>query len=206
MKPRLQILSVAGMIALAGCPGLTDAGLTDDDAKQRALQAEETHLESQLRNASCLGDWGTNPTVTGEEATVVNNTGSEAYVRVVHPYWTSRPAVETDGATESIYRVTQNTTERIDGDRLSPCPPGHGTYRRPIEIPCYVSVHEAVTPEHHLGPAERDADAEPSVVTSPTPPAAGSPPPNDSTGIERRIQVESPTDPPVFRAGHLGRP
>jgi hypothetical protein len=109
---------------------VASASVPDGPAKQFALDAEEAYLESVLSNASCLDSWGTSPTVTTEEATVVERSAAGVRVEVRHPlsYSIERTnedgtmeRVHADGASEATYLITENGTERLTGDTPSPC-------------------------------------------------------------------------------------
>ena len=119
---------------LTGC--LTDSpsnrtSLSDAEAKEQALQAEEAYLERQLSSASCLDDWGTTSTTVRKSATVTDQPAEGVRVKVVHPYWFTKTRTEAgsnksikthaDGGSRAQYLVTPETIERLSGDSLSPC-------------------------------------------------------------------------------------
>jgi hypothetical protein len=127
---------VALLIILTGCAAPLGGAPTvsETDAKERALQAEESYLRAHLSNASCLENWGTSPTVTNEEATVVNRTQDGVLVAVKHPfsYTTMSTSVDdsdstltarsyADGASRARYLVTEEVVRRISGDEIQPC-------------------------------------------------------------------------------------
>lgn len=95
--------------------------VSDEDAKDRALRAEEHYLSTRLRNATCLKDWGTTPSTTQEEATVLNRTSDGVIVEVTHPYWYTTGSTHADGGSHARYRVTPGETERLDGTEIDPC-------------------------------------------------------------------------------------
>lgn len=95
--------------------------LSSENATARALAAEESYLTDRLRNASCLSDWGTEPTVVNSEATVVNRTADGVTVDVTHPYWYSTAADEVDASSNARYVVGPERTDRISGDVVAPC-------------------------------------------------------------------------------------
>jgi len=89
---------------------------------------------ARLSNANCLETWETNPTVTNENATVVNRTQDGVIVRVEHPYsYTEVPANTddtdqnvtvssyADGASRARYLVRRNDIRRVSGDVIRPC-------------------------------------------------------------------------------------
>jgi hypothetical protein len=131
----LGLVVVALLTVLAGCAAPLGGGPTvsETDAKERALQAEESYLTARLSNASCLENWGTSPTVTNEEATVVNRTQDGVLVAVKHPF--SYTTVSTtddpdstltarsyaDGASRARYLVTEEDARRVSGDEIRPC-------------------------------------------------------------------------------------
>jgi hypothetical protein len=95
--------------------------VSDTDAKERALAAEEAYLTEQLRSASCLSNWGTYPTTASKRATVADRTADGVRVEVVHPYSYSTDRSEADGASRAVYVVTADDAERVSGDTVSPC-------------------------------------------------------------------------------------
>jgi len=130
------LVLVALLTVLAGCAAPFGGAppVSDTDAKERALQAEESYLTAHLSNASCLENWGTSPTVTNEEATVVNRTQDGVLVAVKHPFsYTEVPASAddpdstltvqsyADGASRARYLVMENSVRRVSGDEIQPC-------------------------------------------------------------------------------------
>lgn len=109
-------LILALLIALAGCAGFGSTGpaITDEEAKERALSAEEARVTQALENASYVtsSSVGTyaEPTVT-----VVNRTRSGVNVRVTMPYsYEYRCEGSSGGAvdgleTNVVYHVTDST-------------------------------------------------------------------------------------------------
>ena len=97
------------------------SALSDSDAGELALQAEEVYLSMHLRNASCLETWGTYPTTSSEVATVVNRSAERIIVTVQHPYSYSTDNTEADSSSTARYRVTENGTTRLSGDEIAPC-------------------------------------------------------------------------------------
>lgn len=97
------------------------AVVSDADAKERALAAEEAYLTERLRSASCLSNWGTYPTTASKRATVADRTADGVRVEVVHPYSYSTDRTEADGASRAVYAVTADDAERVSGDAVSPC-------------------------------------------------------------------------------------
>jgi len=112
------------LVAFAGCTGIGIIGpdVTDEDAKERALTAEEQYITEQLENASCVNSWSLNSYVGLEEqATVTNQTDKGVHVAVKHPYTYGTEKDEADGGTEAHYLVTPDQVDRINGTKLSPC-------------------------------------------------------------------------------------
>lgn len=99
----------------------TPSGLTPYTAKERAIDTEESYLSVQLRNASCLKDWGTAPTTQRKKATIVNRTEASVVVSVTHPYWYTTGSRNADGISKAKYLVTLNDTKRISGTDIQPC-------------------------------------------------------------------------------------
>ncbi|NHN47997.1 hypothetical protein G9464_10355 [Halostella sp. JP-L12] len=105
--------------------------VSDEEAKERALTAEEEYLTEQFQNASCLSNWGTSPTTVGEQATITERSADGVYVEVVHPFSYSaeqteaegdpRVREEADGGSNALYLVTADSIERVRGDNIAPC-------------------------------------------------------------------------------------
>lgn|GEM_PF-2157761 len=95
--------------------------LSGSDAKQRALDAEETHLSAGFENAPCVESWGTSSPVVEAESSVINRTDGSVYVEVRHPYFYGTNSTEEDGASEAVYRVTADSETRVSGDIVVPC-------------------------------------------------------------------------------------
>ena len=117
------ICCLALCLAATGCLG--GSGVTNADARARALAAEEAHVTQRLENASCVRDWG----LTGyvgieEEATVVERTTDGVRVSVTHPYWYSTNETEGDGGSRAVYLVTPKRVQRLNGDDVTPCRSG----------------------------------------------------------------------------------
>lgn len=136
MSRALSLVLVALLTGLAGCAAPLGGAppVSDTDAKERALQAEESYLTAHLSNASCLENWGTSPTVTNEEATVVNRTQDGVLVAVKHPFSYTKVLASTgdsdstrsarsyaDGASRARYLVTEEAVRRVSGDEVQPC-------------------------------------------------------------------------------------
>mgnify|MGYP000392145502 CR=1 FL=1 len=124
------VLLGAGCIGAPTAPGAGETGVSDEAATNRALAAEERYIASALSNADCVDSWGTAPTITQKEATVVERGGEGVLVEVQHPFSYStetttedgrNESIHADGATEATYRVTADGTERVSGTGLSPC-------------------------------------------------------------------------------------
>ncbi|WP_227133997.1 hypothetical protein [Halorubellus salinus] len=108
------------VLATAGC--LTGAGVSNDAAKERALDAEEAYITDRFEDASCVESWSLISFVgIDEEATVVNRTADGVYVDVTHPLSYATDDEEADVATEATYLVTEDDVRRVSGTNLSPC-------------------------------------------------------------------------------------
>lgn len=121
---RRKILRSTGIALGLGIAGCTTAessepSVSNQTAKNRALDAEESHLADQLQNASCLEDWGTTETTVSKRATVTKRTSEGVYVEVTHPYWYTKDDTESDQGSDALYVVTDETTERESGDSVS---------------------------------------------------------------------------------------
>lgn len=107
-------------LPVAGCLG--GSGVSNGDARERALSAEEDHIARQFENASCVEEWGLTSFVGVEaEASVTNRTADGVYVAVTHPYWYATEQEEADVGSNARYLVTDDATERLDGTEVSPC-------------------------------------------------------------------------------------
>ena len=110
---------------------IAPTALSDAEAKERALHAEETYLERQLSSASCLDEWDTTATTVRKNATITDRTTEGVRVEVVHPFWSTETWTEagsnrsyqshTDGGSKAQYLVTPKTIKRLGGDSLSLC-------------------------------------------------------------------------------------
>ncbi|MFC6952384.1 hypothetical protein [Halorubellus litoreus] len=108
------------VLATAGC--LTAGGVSNDDATERALDAEEASITERFENASCVESWSLTSYVgIDEEATVLNRTADGVYVNVTHPLSYATDDEEADVATDATYLVTENETRRVSGTNVSPC-------------------------------------------------------------------------------------
>lgn len=102
-------------------PTVSSSVVSDEEARERALAAEEAHLTDAFENASCVEEWGLTPYVGQErEATVTDRTEDGVRVRVTHPYWYSTEQVDADSRSDARYLVTAEDSRRI-GDDVSPC-------------------------------------------------------------------------------------
>lgn len=107
-------------LSIAGCTG--GPGVSNGDAKERALSAEEDYIAEELESAACVESWGlTSYAGVEAEARVTNRTDDGVYVSVRHPYWYSTEEVEADVGSEARYLVTGEATERVGGTEVSPC-------------------------------------------------------------------------------------
>lgn len=127
--------AVVGLFVVSGCLGAPlGTGVTDDEARDRALTAEESHIADSLQTASCLEDWGVGPATIRRSATVENRSGDGVSVDVTQPYWyeivhtraddagNSRTEVShADAASEATYRVTGEEAVRVQGSTIEPC-------------------------------------------------------------------------------------
>lgn len=125
MKSRIgPPLILVLLIAFTGCAGIGGIGpdVTDEEAKERALAAEEQHITDQLENTSCVESWSPTSFVgLEEEATVTNRTDEWMHVVVKHPYSVTTEEIEADTESESRYLVTSENVDRISGTKVSPC-------------------------------------------------------------------------------------
>lgn|GEM_PF-3313798 len=118
----LALVVVSMAPALAACVGTTPAdNTTDDRARERAIAAEEQYLADRLGNATCLEEWGTEPTTGEVDATIANRAADVVSVEVTHPYWYSMGRDESDSISNAVYNVTSADIERVSGDDVSPC-------------------------------------------------------------------------------------
>ncbi|WP_224450598.1 hypothetical protein [Haloprofundus salilacus] len=106
-----------------GCLGVfQDGGVSDKDVKERALSAEERYVTTQLKNASCVNDWGLNSYIGFEkEAQVTNRSTDGVDVEVSQPYWYSTDEDDADTGSKATYFVTVEDIQRTSGDKVSPC-------------------------------------------------------------------------------------
>ncbi|WP_410764715.1 hypothetical protein [Haloferax sp. DFSO60] len=111
----LSILLVA-LIVLAGV-----AFLPNGVAKQRAIAHEETYLDTQLANESCLTSYGTAETTSRTRASVVDYGLTSRTVRVHHAYWFSTEELDADVSSVATYVVTLDSVRRVDGETVTPC-------------------------------------------------------------------------------------
>ncbi|WP_224270498.1 hypothetical protein [Haloprofundus salinisoli] len=96
--------------------------VSDEEAKERALEAEKAHITEQLENASCVSGWGpTAPTGVEKRAVVIDRTADGVHVEVTHPYWYSTDDTEADVGSDARYAVTDETVRRVSGDDVAPC-------------------------------------------------------------------------------------
>jgi hypothetical protein len=111
---------VGVVLAVSGCVGSRE--MSNANAKERALTAEERYLRSRLENASCVETWSLTSFVSLEQsATVTNRTSEGVTVEVSHPYSFSSTDLEADVETDARYLVTPNETRRVDGTEVTPC-------------------------------------------------------------------------------------
>jgi hypothetical protein len=118
------LVVLAVLFTLAGCAGLGSIGpeVTDEEARERALAAEERHISDHLRNASCVESWSPDSYVGIErDATVTNRTASGVSVTVRHSFTYSTDRTEADVASEARYLVTADEVVRLSGTDVAPC-------------------------------------------------------------------------------------
>lgn len=103
-------------------PTTSTLEISEKEAEERALSAEEEYITNRFENASCVNEWGLN-SYTGfeKDAKVTNRTTDGFEVAVSHPYWWSNNQTDADGGSKSRYLITAETTKRISGDEVSPC-------------------------------------------------------------------------------------
>lgn len=122
-RPQTSVLFVCCILVVvstAGCLGTS--GVSNSDAKERALAAEEQHITEQLENASCVESWSLASFVGLEkEASVTNRTDEGVHVVVKHPYSYSTERDEADVESEAHYLVSPDDVDRISGTEVSPC-------------------------------------------------------------------------------------
>lgn len=117
---RVGLVCILVVFTTIGCAG--GPGVSNDEAKDRALAAEEAYITEQLENASCVQSWSLRSFVgIEEEATTLNETATGIYVEVSHPYSYATNTTEADVGTEARYFVTANMTDRLAGTTVSPC-------------------------------------------------------------------------------------
>ena len=114
------LLTLALLVAFAGCAGIGSTGpnVTDEEAREQALSAEETRVTQALENASYVTSSSVG-TYAEPNATVVNRNGSGVKVQVKMPYsyeysceGGSSGAV--DGLkTTVVYRVTDSNVSVV---------------------------------------------------------------------------------------------
>lgn len=118
--PLLSICCMLVVVSTAGCLGVS--GVSNSDAKERALAAEEQHITKQLENASCVENWSLVSFVGLEkEASITNRTDEGVHVVVKHPYSYSTEQDEADHESEAHYLVSPDDVDRISGTKVSPC-------------------------------------------------------------------------------------
>lgn len=108
-------------LATAGCLGEPINENRPRETQERALAAEEAFLTERFRNASCLTNWGVSPKSPSTRTGIVERTAEEVRVEVTLTYYYSTDDLEADGASNALYVVTVDSTERIRGDEVSPC-------------------------------------------------------------------------------------
>lgn len=105
----------------AATPTLPRSAVSDREARERAIAAEEEYLAERLGSADCLRDWGTHATTADERASVETRTAEAVVVDARHPYWYTTGTAEGDDVSRARYHVTREEERRVDGDAVSPC-------------------------------------------------------------------------------------
>lgn len=96
--------------------------VSDEEAIERALAAEEEFLAEHFRNASCLTDWGVTPRSAASQTKVTKRTAEGVYVAATVEWYTTTEEVDDDGLSKAVYVVTADSIERVQGDSpWSPC-------------------------------------------------------------------------------------
>lgn len=108
----LLVLAAAGVSSIDGTANATE----------RAMAQEETYLEAELANASCIDASGTYATTDRRRASVVEHQHDGTIVRVEHPYWYGTDDVEADALSEAVYLVSEDAVRLLR--------------RAPLELPC----------------------------------------------------------------------
>jgi len=116
-------------IVLSGCVGDqtqdevtgTSPDISGTEVEDRVLEAEQTYVEQQLNNASCLAEWGTEPVVGSRNVTIENHASEGVYANVRFPYWYSTGDTTHDSISNSKYLVSNNSVDRLDGPQIEPC-------------------------------------------------------------------------------------
>lgn len=134
MKPSKQVLAVLGLalvIILAGCTAVPGVGSTNDSSdsaeplpseprelnesavESYALEHERVRLVNRLDQRYGNDSFGVGCCTTSKQAVTITENSSHYYVRVRYPYYYVTDGGETDAASEAVYTVSENTTERI---------------------------------------------------------------------------------------------
>lgn len=121
--PSRKVLVSTFVLVLLIVAGGALATITVED---RALDAEEEYVASNLENRSCLTEWGTREGAgPSTDASVTKVTTSGVRVTVTLPYaYTTESDGETiyaDTASEAVYQVNFTETQRLTGDEITPC-------------------------------------------------------------------------------------
>jgi hypothetical protein len=120
-RDAVRYCGVVSALALGGCLG--SRGLSNANARERALTAEERYLRTRLGNATCVETWRlTSFTGREQSATVTNRTAEGVTVAVTHPYSFSSENRDAAVETDARYLVTEDEARRVDGTEVSPCP------------------------------------------------------------------------------------
>lgn len=120
-RDALRFGATAFGLATAGCLGEPIDGNRPRRTEERALSAEEAFLTERFRNASCLTNWGVSPKSPSTQTVIVERTAEEVRVEVTLTFYYTTEDLEVDGASNALYVVTVDSTERVRGDEISPC-------------------------------------------------------------------------------------
>lgn len=115
---RVMLLVIWVVILTAGC---IEPQIQPEGAEERAIEAEQSHIKTQLENASCLDNWSFQSIGVLENASVINSTAHAYYVEVTHPYSYNLRGRYGHAGSDATYRVTEDELTRVRGTTISPC-------------------------------------------------------------------------------------
>lgn len=134
MAMRKRVLGVSGLVlivVLAGCltvpassptndsAGATEPlpteprGLNESAVESYVLEYERVRLVNRLDQRYKNDSFGVGCCTTSKHAVTITENSSHYYVRVRYPYYYVTDRGETDAASEAVYTVSENTTERV---------------------------------------------------------------------------------------------